>query len=592
MPVLELAPEIAAAEIDRRFDGNKFFPFANEWGDSQFEAIVSERDFIFVIGGNGAGKTEIGSWSTGGRFNGYCPASNRYFQEEPGRDYKTKPYIIYVVGTTFDDVNDRLRPSLEKWIPEDSYRVVGKSKTWVRNDGKVKILFKSIDQKARTFQGDEVDWVWCDEHPEREQIWDELKSRVFRKLGQIMVTMTAWQGVYWLFQFMFYPDQCKAERKCIVRIPVFDNPFYAQCDCGYSLRWHPDKGPCIHPRSACTGYDNRRGQKMLATQVGNFTGIMYDIRVLGHYRLMAGHNVCPLEAIEKQLEENAKEPVSVGFFNAQTQFVSTHDLEDPRNVVRIIRAPDLSSEYVIGFDSGGGNPTGDYHAAVVINVQTHEQVATMQTRSLAPREVAWPLLQLAQFYCGAFIVPEANRHGMAVIEKLMEFGYGNIYQRRVIEKIGAGITNKIGFWTDKKTKQFAVDLMVELFCHRWKIKDPLILHELYGVLYLKDNREGAHGIGPGSSSGHDDLFAALFLAAVGYHALGLLVPGDSTKDNLPPPPPVKKSMIDQIEADLAEGGVKGKGFDDEFGEEEEAPSPFEEDIWHDIDEMFGGQEEW
>ncbi len=541
-----------SAELDRRFRKSEFFEFAPEWSPAQRVPLVSQKDFVFVIGGNGSGKTTVGSWAVACRVLGFNPLNGQNFRSEPGRDYSTKTYNIYVVGTTDDDVQQRLMPSVMAWLPEDLEILVdNKHNTWTIG-GVVRVFWKSIAQKARAFQGDECDFVWIDEDPEKRDVWSEILARTFRRWGhQVMVTMTAWQGVQWLYTFMFAPGEYPQEDKCIVRIPVTANPYYRLCNCGHSKRFHVDGKACTKPKCECQAHDDSMGQTKLRKFKQRYRGLEYDIRVLGHYRLMAGKNVVSPAVIDEHLERAAKRPSpACGFFNSATQFVSVEDPEDPRAIARVSVPPAANHQYVMGVDVGGGNPTGDYHAAVVLDTETCEQVAILHTRNCEPRDFGLLVVQMARFYQDAFVVPEINNHGLSMVDRMLELGYGHLYTRRMLDGIAASPQKKRGFWTDKRSKPAAVDTMVDLVNHTWKIYERVILDELYGYLYLKENREGKHGIGNGNPDGHDDLCSALFLAAMGWQTLGLLY-ASPLEDPLPPQPPRRKQMIEMIEADLA-----------------------------------------
>ncbi len=567
----------ASEELERRFRGYPFFEFAHEWGEEQLVPICSEKEFIFTVGGNSAGKTALGSWMTASRLIGFCPNTGEDFRSEANRDYRIKPYCVYVVGTTNDDIVQRLKPSLKQWIPPSEYRVDGETGDWIGKDGTWIVMWKSVTQGARAFQGDEVDWAWVDEHPERKEVWNEILARIGRRLGTVLVTMTAWQSVYWLYTFMYHPDEYPQDHKLIQRIPLDKNPYWNQCDCGFTPRWHPmgedgERGPCNMPGSVCPGYSPKRGQEKLRRYRRKWRGINYEIRFEGHYRLRAGMNVLSTDTIEAHLKGAEKAVLLHGFFNTKTQFVPTDDSEDPRSIIRISKKPVEGRDYIVGFDSGGGNPTGDYHAAVVVDSVTGDVAAVLHDRSNLPRDIAWPLVQLCRFYNDAFLVPEINRHGGTVVDRVVDLGYGHVYQRRVQDAIGAGLTSKIGFLTDKRTKQWAVDLMVSMMDKHWTCYDPSILHELYGFLYLKENREGKFNIGNGDPDGHDDLCMALCMASVGYKVMGLLNEG-GVAGKLPPKPPREHSFAELVEQAHAEGNAMGPKFDEENIQEEREAVP-------------------
>jgi hypothetical protein len=118
------------------------------------------------------------------------------------------------------------------------------------------------------------------------------------------------------------------------------------------------------------------------------------------------------------------------------------------------------------------------------------------------------------------MVVEINNHGFAVVGKLAELGYGNIFRRQRVDGVATPTLPRLGFFTDVKSKPSAVDIMVDYFTNRWTIHDPIIFAEAFHYTWLRDNREGSHKIGNSNPSGHDDTMSACFLAAWGLRAMG------------------------------------------------------------------------
>jgi phage terminase large subunit-like protein len=496
-----------------------------------------------------------------------------------------------VVGTGSDDIEQRLKPSLEQWIPEGTYKADNKHNMWIAHDNSVAIYFKSVDQKARKFQGDEIDFIWMDEDPEDRFVWSECLGRTFRRPGnQILVTMTAWQGSAWLHSFMFSPDEYAQENKIITRISVDENPYYFDCDnCEHPKQWHIDvmgRMECLYPKCDCHEFSNKMGARALHDAGNQWRGIEKLIRFHGHFYMLAGKPVIDPDVREKH-EKKAIEPLC-GYLSEKNQFVNVGDPEDERVWFRICKGPEVGVEYILGGDFGTGNPTGDYHAAVIINTQTGEQVALAHTRNVETRDFAEYMVLAARFYNDAFIVPEANPPGMAGIDKIYELGYGHVYVRKIHENVKQTKGTKKGFWTDKKSKPFAVKLMVDLLTHRWTIYDPLIHAEMYNYTWLKENREGNNGIGNSNPDGHDDCMSALFLAAMGWHTMGLFyqVKGE---EPLVPKPPRKDTIEEMLMKDIERKPVEEEDLAGEV-------DGFQQELWNQLEgegEFWdGGGPQW
>jgi hypothetical protein len=128
--------------------------------------------------------------------------------------------------------------------------------------------------------------------------------------------------------------------------------------------------------------------------------------------------------------------------------IKVHD--DAKGVFQLWELPDPTCQYAIGADPSGGVGK-DNGAAYVLNRKNGKFVAAL-VGQLDPAEFAKELWKLATYYNKAFINPECNNHGHAVIEVLKTLGYRNFYKRRVIDEVTAKPTSKIGFLTTNESK--------------------------------------------------------------------------------------------------------------------------------------------
>ncbi len=532
-----------------------------------------------MSGGNGAGKTALGGYAIGSRCWGFNPITGKYFRRgDP--DSPTDFYDMYVVSYSNDDVEQRLKPSIRQWVPEWMYKVDRDNNMWIATDGSWRIFFKSVKQGADAFQGDEIDYIWIDELPRDSDVWSECLSRTFRRLGQILVTMTPWQAEGWLHAWIFAPDKYPQEWKEWIEIPVFENPYYYDCDhCGHPKRDHcnvDQAETCLHPRCSCNDFNNKMGQAKLARQMRSFRGIEYKIRVLGKFLLVSGHPVIA-DDVRKEHEERCRKgskrvayPPLVGHLRDDCRFVNMGEewegQPEFKTWCRISVPPESDHEYIIGADSGGGNATGDYHAAPVIDTLTGEQVALIYCRDCDQRVFAKRLVLLARLFNDAFVVPEVNSHGLATIHEMIRLEYGNCYCRQMMDSDKGQRQPKLGFLTNKQTKPTAVNLMANLVTTVWRIYDPILHGEMYHYTWLKQNMEGNHGIGTSNAEAHDDGMTGLFLAAEGWRSQGLASHSVAT---IATHGPSNKKMIEGFEADLAFAEEAAKEPDegglDQFG---------------------------
>ena len=192
----------------------------------------------------------------------------------------------------------------------------------------------------------------------------------------------------------------------------------------------------------------------------------------------------------------------------------------------VYKLPQAGHQYVIGIDvaegidatlKGSADP--DYSVATVLDRVNGDQVAKVRGR-IEPGPFADYVDALARFYNWAFLVPEANGPGIALLEGLMRAGYppALIYHRRpapdeqfaqqdstLISKLGwkTSVITRIQLISrhDQNLREFAV----------W-IRDPITMseHESFVV--------HANGKASAADAAHDDEVFALALAGIGLEA--------------------------------------------------------------------------
>jgi hypothetical protein len=107
--------------------------------------------------------------------------------------------------------------------------------------------------------------------------------------------------------------------------------------------------------------------------------------------------------------------------------------------------------YVVAADPAEGNPQSDESAAVVLDVVTGEQIATLGERA-DPATFARHLDALAQWCNGAPVLVERNNHGHAVLLWLRERGRSELLR---------GLDGEPGWPTTGASKPLAFDEAVE-----------------------------------------------------------------------------------------------------------------------------------
>ena len=169
---------------------------------------------------------------------------------------------------------------------------------------------------------------------------------------------------------------------------------------------------------------------------------------------------------------------------------------------RLQEHPQLEKHYVIGVDPSGG--TGNDDAGVqVFCVETGEQVFEFFYNTVNPVKLSELLVELGKEFNDAFIIPEGNNHGAAVVGYLKDnYPKAKIYKRKYATPTSPAI---YGWNNSGQTKHSMVGVMLE----------DLPSIKLYGsqtVKELKQFEEDEQGKLGGVS---DNLVISLGLAMLG-----------------------------------------------------------------------------
>lgn len=206
------------------------------------------------------------------------------------------------------------------------------------------------------------------------------------------------------------------------------------------------------------------------------------------------HEQYPSTADEALAPNQLDKRIPIEWIVAQSvEMAPTHSIEWPG--VRFFADPIGERRYVIGADPAEGNPNSDDSAAVVLDLDTGEQVAEIQGK-IEISVFASMLHKLSQYYHNAWMMVERNNHGHAVIEALREAG----------GRLLTGDDNKLGWLSSGRSKVLAYDNLLEA------LRD--------GVCWIRSvvTRAQLASIEGGSLSApnglHDDLAYAYVLAVL------------------------------------------------------------------------------
>lgn len=187
--------------------------------------------------------------------------------------------------------------------------------------------------------------------------------------------------------------------------------------------------------------------------------------------------------------------------------------------LKIYKKHDPEHSYQIGIDSAEGvdsteeslrKTPKDNGVIVIWDKTTDEEVAQFSAK-IAPRVLAQKAVHFASLYGNPLIVPEMNSMGLALIDKLQDLGYDNIYRRKEYDRVLKKNMKKIGFRTTAASKMLLISHFEEL-C---RLREPHVytketVEELKTFVYT----DVAKKKGAGAQEGfHDDRVMATLLAA-------------------------------------------------------------------------------
>lgn len=212
----------------------------------------------------------------------------------------------------------------------------------------------------------------------------------------------------------------------------------------------------------------------------------------------------------------------------QIQFVSR---ADRAGALRVWKKPVQGRIYVIGADPSqgidvsaraGGSSDPDYSGACVLDQWTGEQVAVLHDR-IEPAIFGQQLAALGRWYNWAFLVPEANNHGVALLESLIreQYPFDLIFQRRrdASDK-RPPLLQELGWLTNETTRAQLVSALERAIREmEISIVDPRTAQECR-TFVRKANGRAEH-----SESCHDDLVFAVALATIGIRYAPATRPG-------------------------------------------------------------------
>lgn len=192
---------------------------------------------------------------------------------------------------------------------------------------------------------------------------------------------------------------------------------------------------------------------------------------------------------------------------------------EKRGPLTVWRQPDPSRSYVIGADTGGGKAADDWCSYTVLEADTRNQCASFR-RHMEADDFAHEVVKAARYWRGAdgsaFVVPEANNHGLVVVVALREAAVERIYTRSTWDAVEKKFVPQLGFATSAKTRPLLIGRAREaLKTQAVDVRDPQLFEEMstfvIGDAGREDHLDGCN----------DDVLFGWMLALVGCAAVQL-----------------------------------------------------------------------
>ena len=162
-------------------------------------------------------------------------------------------------------------------------------------------------------------------------------------------------------------------------------------------------------------------------------------------------------------------------------------------------------KYIVSADVSRGD-AADYSAFHVIDTDTSEVVAEYKGK-LQPDRFAAVLAEAGRRYNDALVCPENNTYGYAVVMKLKEMDYRNLYfqteKDRFASLYGDGDLSKIGFNTNAKSRNQILTKLEEVLRQRQvRIYSSRVYEEIKTFVWKGNKAQARKGA-------NDDLIMAL-----------------------------------------------------------------------------------
>lgn len=406
--------------------------------------------------------------------------------------FKPDNYIL-MGRRTYGEIHDVLYKDFLDICPE--YWIVSKRSTphptvvlkTIRPDVTSEIIFRNLDKFSDTeVAGLNLGDVFIDQAEDTpENIFVALKGRLRRFNKEYHQKY----GYEW--------DEEKSEGEMKSQVCMTANP---------ALSWLyrafvQDNNPEYRLIEASTLENKENLPKEYLEELKSYPDLIYKQFVLGKWdeSLFAENAVFAAEHLQ-QLSQNLMAPVK------------------EKEGLEIYKPYKKGHKYQMGIDCAEGADTIDERykdskkdnaVIVIVDMDEEEEVAKWAGR-LPPNATADKAVLFASWYGEPLMVPEMNSMGSALINRLQDLGYNNVYRRHEFDKTLNKRLPKLGFRTTAASKA----VLVERFNKRLRLCDPTIYsRDTYAEMkhFVYSDLAGKKGMGA-QEGFHDDKVMATMLA--------------------------------------------------------------------------------
>ena len=226
--------------------------------------------------------------------------------------------------------------------------------------------------------------------------------------------------------------------------------------------------------------------------------------------------------LDKMVKASTDLKPKMGTMSVQTDGKTANFKPERLGNWKIYEEPEYDSKYLISVDTCTGEDQQmqglaadpDFHSVQVWKASYEDwhgnwhvpRLVALHHSRLDIGVLAQEIEGAARWYGDAFIIPEVNNSGLALLKYLLEAGL-SVYRRRRYNDSSGMVEKSFGWSTDKVTRKTVIDHMAaELLEENFDIPDPDVLKEMKTFVI---NDKGKPEAAPGH---HDDHVLAAAIA--------------------------------------------------------------------------------